>query len=289
MASKASELELDLISAWKESPFPSLKVSTYFPAYAELFGHLVGERCTFIETGVLDGGSLFMWRRWLGKDARIIGVDMNPDAEKWQDSGFEIFIGDQGDPAFWRTILPEIGHFDALLDDGGHQSFQQIVTALEAVRFVDDNCVIAIEDTFSNLMSDFSAHGKRTFLEYAKATTDLLLGRSFGMYENRFPSRLNSEAMTDFARLYRVQFYAGIVAFHIDKRCSQAAQVVRNRDPEGASDFRYKGKASASVNWPILNSASNRVTIRGGQRRTMLTKLKAVTKRLMRGPKNPKS
>ena len=72
----------DLISCWKNSPHPSLKITSYFPAYVELFGHLRGQNCTFIETGILDGGSLFMWREWLGANARIIGIDLNPDAMK---------------------------------------------------------------------------------------------------------------------------------------------------------------------------------------------------------------
>src|SRR6266853_659946 len=91
----------DLIGYWEKSPQPSTKISSYFPIYVKLFNHLRGQRCTFIETGILDGGSLFMWRSWLGDQARVIGVDLNPDAIKWRTSGFEVYIGDQGDPAFW--------------------------------------------------------------------------------------------------------------------------------------------------------------------------------------------
>ena len=132
----------ELYSCWKDSPFPSVKVTSYFPAYVELFGHLVGEKCTFIETGILDGGSLFMWRNWLGENARIIGIDLNPEALKWQNEGFEIFIGDQADPEFWKITYKNIGNFDALLDDGGHQSFQQIITTLESIRACNSNCVV---------------------------------------------------------------------------------------------------------------------------------------------------
>ena len=65
----------DLIRCYNDSPFPSFKVTSYFPAYAQLFRHLRNAKCTFIETGVLNGGSLFMWRSWLGEQARIIGCD----------------------------------------------------------------------------------------------------------------------------------------------------------------------------------------------------------------------
>jgi hypothetical protein len=187
-------LLLKLQASWKNSPYPSLKISSYFPAYVEMFGHLVNKKSVFIETGILDGGSLFMWRDWLGPEARIIGIDLNPESVKWREFGFEIFIGDQGDPEFWKKTLKEIGNFDALLDDGGHQSFQQIVTAIEAIKFINKNCVIAVEDTATSFMNDFAAHGNFSFLEYAKDSTDILIGRTFDISRNRFPKKLNEHS-----------------------------------------------------------------------------------------------
>ena len=108
----------DLIRAWMSSPHPSIKTSSYFPVYAKLFAHLRHTQCTFVETGILEGGSLFMWRQWLGTQARIVGIDLNPDARKWENFGFEIFIGDQADRKFWEDTLAMIGSYDALL--GNH-------------------------------------------------------------------------------------------------------------------------------------------------------------------------
>ena len=96
----------ELIQCWANSPYPSIKTSTYFAAYAQIFGHLRNTDCTFVETGILDGGSLFMWRSWLGPKAKIVGIDLNPQARKWEAHGFEIHIGDQGDPSFWSETLP---------------------------------------------------------------------------------------------------------------------------------------------------------------------------------------
>ena len=55
---KNNSLLLKLHACWKNSPYPSVKVSSYFPAYVEIFGHLVNKKSVFIETGILDGGSL---------------------------------------------------------------------------------------------------------------------------------------------------------------------------------------------------------------------------------------
>jgi hypothetical protein len=252
--------------AWERSPYPSFKHTNYFHIYAELFRHLVGTRCTFIETGILEGGSLFMWRDWLGPQARIVGVDLNPQASKWRDHGFEIHIGDQGDPAFWRKTLQEIGPFDALLDDGGHQSFQQIVTVQEALRHARGRCTIAVEDTHTNFATDFARHGRHSFLEYAKDATDVLLAQSSHFDSYSFPKVRNQDIVELFRPVHSVEFYMDIVAFKLDPSLGQRPEMIWNRPATAtASDFRYKGARSAVVLWPNL-FRTRFVNVRGGKR-----------------------
>jgi hypothetical protein len=89
---------LEVFNAYQKSPFLSLKHSQYFQVYEELLSRYRNKRFTFVEIGVLNGGSLFMWRNFFGKEARIIGIDLNPLAKKWEDDGFEIHIGSQSNP-----------------------------------------------------------------------------------------------------------------------------------------------------------------------------------------------
>ncbi len=253
----------DLIRCYNDSPFPSFKVTSYFPAYAQLFRHLRNAKCTFIETGVLNGGSLFMWRSWLGEQARIIGCDLNPEAGRWRDSGFEIFVGDQGDPNFWRGAFAEIGRFDAFLDDGGHQSFQQIVTLQEAIRAATDGAVIVVEDTCTSMMKEFAAHRDRSFLEYAKASTDVLTARMAHFFPGEFPKSINRPVLDAFAKIASIQFYAGMVAYRIDGAVGIQPELVWNKNAEqNATDFRYKGVSSAEIDWPSPYVAT-RVTVKG--------------------------
>lgn len=223
-----------------------------------------------------------MWRRWLGDKARIIGIDLNPEALKWKDHGFEIFIGDQGDPLFWRSTLKRIGTFDALLDDGGHQSFQQIVTAYEAIRVARNKCVVAVEDTVTSFMKDFSRHGKHTFLEFAKDATDILIGKSFGMFPGRFPKAANRRSIEHFEHVHSIQFYNGIVAFKVDPNASFTPELVRNIPSKAASDFRYEGANSAYVEWPNLFKHQS-ITLKGGRNyRATLQKGRAFIRRLIK-------
>ena len=76
-----------LISFFEESEYHTIKYRNYFPIYEKLFSKFVNKKITFVEIGVFSGGSLFMWRKYFGKDVRIIGIDLNSDAkrfEKWQ-------------------------------------------------------------------------------------------------------------------------------------------------------------------------------------------------------------
>ena len=75
-----------------------------------------------------------MWKEFFGEKARIIGIDMNPDAKKLEKEGFEIFIGNQSDEKFWDNFFKKVGKVDVILDDGGHTNQQQIVTTAKSIN-----------------------------------------------------------------------------------------------------------------------------------------------------------
>ena len=266
------EMDLqELIVDWKNSPAFSLKIDSYFPAYAKLFGHLRGTNCVFIEIGVLGGGSLFMWKRWLGDKARIIGVDLNPEALKWKNHGFEIYIGDQGDPNFWSEFFRIVGTFDALLDDGGHQSFQQIVTLNSALTAAKRDCVIAIEDTATSYFHDFKKHGQYNFLSYAKSSTDLLLRKILNTSPGRVSKIQKPKELEIFQKVQSVEFFAGIVAYKVVINMPTTSNLIKNMDSTDMTDFRYRGKKSTRVLWPTLFKRKT-ITTRGGA--TLLRSIK---------------
>lgn len=258
---------IHLKMCYKDSPHPSFKVTNYFNIYNDLFAHLRGTECTFVEIGVLHGGSLFMWKKWLGERARIVGIDLNPAAKKWEKFGFEIFVGDQGDPEFWRDTLPKIGQFDVLLDDGGHQSFQQIVTLSEALKFVSKKCTIVIEDTCTSFFKEFSGHRENSFLNYAKDSTDLLLAKTNKFFAGQFPNIRNCEIVEKFQSVYSINFFSGIVAYKVDPLFNFQPELLWNRMPQDeavTSDFRYNGKSSALVDWPEM-FVNKKILVEGGE------------------------
>jgi len=83
-----NEIEQSTFELFKKAPVKSIKHTTYFSVYDELFSKYKDKNIVFIEIGVFQGGSLFMWREYFGEQARIIGIDINPGAKKWEKDGF---------------------------------------------------------------------------------------------------------------------------------------------------------------------------------------------------------
>src|SRR5207237_2330689 len=93
----------------------------YFPIYERHFKQFVYKPVTFIEIGCGLGGSLQMWKRYFGPDARIIGIDINAECKKFEEDQVEVFIGPQQAPKFLQTIIDQVGIHDIVLDEGSHK------------------------------------------------------------------------------------------------------------------------------------------------------------------------
>lgn len=216
------------------SPYRSIKHSSYFAAYDELFGPYFDQPITFVEIGVLDGGSLFMWRELFGPDARIIGVELNPEAKRWEQDGFEIYCGSQSDREFWQRFTAEVGPVDVVLDDGGHTFEQQIVTTDCLLPHIKDGGLLAVEDTHTSYMENFGGPSPASFVEFAKNMIDGVNYR-FGKLSDRPHERV----------AHSVHFYESIVAFKVDRAKALVSEQVDNGKPGfGAHDYRY-GAANA--------------------------------------------
>ncbi|WP_253283610.1 class I SAM-dependent methyltransferase [Ruegeria atlantica] len=215
--------------AYLNSPYKSSKHSTYFDVYDKLFSPYVGKPITFVEIGVLSGGSLFMWREFFGPQARIIGVELNPGAKRWEQEGFEIFIGSQSDPAFLEKLANEIGEIDIVLDDGGHTYEQQIITTECLLPHIRDGGMLVVEDTHTSYMEGFGPK-HRSFVKYAMSMVDRV---------NRRFSKLLSDAAEK--RVWGIRFYESFVIFDVNRKATSIVSVPTDNGGEdlNAKDFRH--------------------------------------------------
>tara|TARA_Y100000590_G_scaffold94423_1_gene107001 strand:- start:457 stop:1341 length:885 start_codon:yes stop_codon:yes gene_type:complete len=224
---------LKLFQIYRNLKRVSLKSDTYFQAYEEMFEKYVGKKITFVEVGVLQGGSLFMWREYFGKDARIIGIDLHPNAKELEKHGFEIFIGSQSDKNFWKDFYSKVGKIDILLDDGGHVNDQQIITLGESVHNINDDGIIVIEDVHTSYLKKFGNPSKYSFINYSKYLVDVV--------NSRFPET-KIKKNNDFRnKIHSISFYESIVALKINSKKSLESTVLRNNESESikVADLRY--------------------------------------------------
>jgi hypothetical protein len=152
------------------------KWTHYFPAYERHFGHYVNRPCVLLEIGVGEGGSLQMWKRYLGPYAQIVGIDLREECAALEEEQVAIRIGHQADPAFLGRVIEEFGPPDIIIDDGTHV-MQHVLTSFRVLYpRLDRNGVYAVEDLHTAYWPEFGGGLRRegTFIEVCKSLIDEL-------------------------------------------------------------------------------------------------------------------
>ena len=180
----------------------------YFDIYDKHFEKYRNKEVIILEFGVFHGGSLQMWKDYFGKKAKIYGVDIDPRCKKFEDDRVKIFIGDQEDREFLKSVMKSIGDVDVVIEDGGHTMGQQIATFEEVYPHVKDDGVFLIEDLHTSYWPEYGGGYRKsgTFIEYAKDCVDKL---------NAWHSRdETSFVVDDFTRTTpSMHFYDSIIVF----------------------------------------------------------------------------
>lgn len=150
----------------------------YFPAYERHLARFRNQAVTMVEIGCGRGGSLQMWKRYLGPYARIVGIDIEPRAKHYEEHNIHVRIGDQSDVAFLQTIIDEFGAPDIVLDDGSHMASHMVTSFEFLYPRVSPTGVYLVEDLHANYSSKFEGgHLKEgTFVELCKAMMDSIVG-----------------------------------------------------------------------------------------------------------------
>lgn len=159
----------------------------YCEVYDQFFEAIRQDKIRFLLIGIGKGGCLKMWKDYFPK-AEIFAMDIRPECKEFEEEGIEVHIGDQGDADFVNGFLQETGgNFDIIIDDGGHQMYQQINSFLLMWNSMKPEGVYVIEDTHTSYWPHFggSIHGPNmkvqtqgqnqvTTIDLAKALIDNL-------------------------------------------------------------------------------------------------------------------
>jgi cephalosporin hydroxylase len=150
------------------------KWTHYFPIYERHLNPLVNRTVTFIEIGVSKGGSLQLWKRYLGPFARIIGLDIDPACKAVEEEQISVRIGDQSDAQFLQSVFEEFGLPDAVVDDGSH-IMSHIASSFEFFYpRMDKNGVYLVEDLHTAYWDEYGGGLRRpeSFIERSKSLID---------------------------------------------------------------------------------------------------------------------
>lgn len=104
---------------------PAFKWVDYVDLYDRHLSAYRGTDAVLLELGVLDGGSLELWRNYLGPRATICGIDIDPVCASRVDTPNIVRIGSQADPDFLAGVIAEIGQPTIIIDDGSHIASHQ--------------------------------------------------------------------------------------------------------------------------------------------------------------------
>ncbi len=127
----------------------------YIPLYDRYFARFRGTAVRFLEIGVGKGGSLQMWRHFLGPDAVLYGIDIDGKCAALDGLHGQVRIGSQDDPEFLARVVEEMGGVDVVLDDGSHK-MSHVEASLRALfPLLAERGVYMIEDLHAAYWTGF--------------------------------------------------------------------------------------------------------------------------------------
>lgn len=152
------------------------KWTHYFPVYERYLSSFQNKSVTLIEIGCGEGGSLQLWKGYLGPYARIIGIDIRPECKAYEEDQINIYIGDQADTSFLAAILEETGPPDIVIDDGGHTMHQMRISFDFLYPRLSKFGIYIIEDVHTAYWEEYGGKFRDAgnIIEYAKSLVDRL-------------------------------------------------------------------------------------------------------------------
>lgn len=232
--SELSEMERFFLMGRHNSTY---KWSHFFEIYNRHFEKYIGKDVTIMEIGVNKGGSLQMWKQIFGPGSKIIGVDINQTCKQMEDEQISIYIGDQEDRMFWKRVKDEIPPIDILIDDGGHQMNQQIVTFEEMFSHIKENGIYLCEDTVTSYdPQNYNSGCKNpgTFIEYSKNFIDYIhawYAKEQNLHVNEYTKNL-----------YALHYYYGVLVVEKRKMYSPFPMNVCNTDEKKYVEYSFYGE-----------------------------------------------
>ena len=152
----------------------------YFPIYERYLKKYVNQSVVFMEIGCGEGGSLQMWKRYLGPFARIVGIDINPACKDYEEGQIKVYIGDQSNEEFLASVVNDLAKdglsLDVVIDDGSHMMSHVCASFDFLYDRLSKNGTYIVEDLHTAYWPEYGGgiNAPGTFIEYCKPKIDAL-------------------------------------------------------------------------------------------------------------------
>jgi cephalosporin hydroxylase len=198
----------------------------YLAVYDQIFAPYVGSKVKMLEIGVSKGGSLALWRKFLGHEAVIFGIDIDPSCAAFDGEFARVRIGSQDDPQFLRSVITEMGGIDIVLDDGSHIASHQRASFDVLFPLLSEGGLYVIEDMHTAYWPGFEGGLKRqgTAVEFLKDKVDDIHKHYFKNGFNNVESMSDIESIQFFDSIAVVNKRKQLPRFHVKIPSETSAQ-----------------------------------------------------------------
>lgn len=232
----------DLHHCFDVTRYKALKWNHYFKIYEDLLSDLRGKSPTVVEVGILNGGSLEMWARFLGVGSLVIGVDVRIpkiDQNEWnrtlKEQGFgavQMVQANAESESFWRSFYVDNPNVDVFIDDGGHTNRQQITAVSAAIKGIRPGGLVICEDTQTSLDWRNGNPHKYSFQNYSFHLAGSLTRKMIA--KRSLPESTICEQQVE-----SVSFYPGLVAIRTRRQAGETFVVDENSQFEASPTGRH--------------------------------------------------
>lgn len=197
------------------------KWAHYLPLYERVLAPNRSRPIRMLEVGVYKGGSLQMWRRYLHPDSVIVGIDIDPNCQQYDDPerNIHVRIGSQVDAEFLARVTREFAPFDVILDDGSHQTAHMVETFQRMFDAVAEGGVYVVEDIHSNYWKSHR-DSAMSFVDFTKFLIDAMhahymaVDDEMDLRAGNVNRRQSVEVPQVTTQLAGIEFYDSVAIFH---------------------------------------------------------------------------
>jgi len=153
--------EDDVLSQLGAKYLPSKLNHNYLPYYWLHLRDIRYPAERILEIGLQTDHSIRMWEEFFPR-ATLYGMDIDPACKQFEGGRRRVFIGDQSDPTFLRSVVAQTGPLDVVIDDGSHKVEHQLTTFEYLFPTMSDHGIDVVEDV-GGCVGDFALRTVNAF------------------------------------------------------------------------------------------------------------------------------